>query len=100
MDTDALQEVVEQQHNCIAVLCDVVQIAETFKGDAVWEGEVLVFVVDHPEASMAYAWADPVPDSTRLRYFAVLGKPPINSARDAVRAAIAARYRDETQEQE
>lgn len=55
-------------------------VVESHQGKTVWEGDVSVFDVDHAEASTAYAWADPVPGSDRLRYFAVLGKPPIDSA--------------------
>lgn len=94
--SDALREVVEQQHECRATFREVAHVVESHQGKTVWEGDVSVFDVDHAEASMAYAWADPVPGSTRLRYFAVLGKPPVNSASDAVRAAIAARYRNES----
>lgn len=94
-DTEALRTVVEQTHGCGASFREVVPVVERHKGKVVWEGDVAVFDVDHAEAAMAYAWADPVPGSTKLRYFAVLGKPPINTANDAVRAAIVARYRDE-----
>lgn len=92
----ALIEVVQEQHGCRATFREVAHVIESHKGKTVWEGDVSVFDVDHADAKAAYAWVDPVPGSTRVRYFAVLGKPPINSANDAVRAAIAARYRNET----
>ncbi len=91
-----LKDVVEQQHQCTATFREVAHVVETYNDATVWEGEVSVFDVDHPEASTIYAWADPVPGRGAPRYFAVLGKPPINTANDAVRAAIAARYRKET----
>jgi transposase len=36
----------------------------------------------------AYAWSSPIEGSTKRRFFAVLGIPPIVSPLDAVRAAI------------
>jgi hypothetical protein len=92
----SLRAVVEQEHGCRATFREVAHVVETHKGKTVWEGDVSVFDVDHKDAKTAYAWADPVAGSkTRLRYFAVLGKPPINSASDAVKVAIAARWRNE-----
>lgn len=96
MAQNELQAAIEQQHGCKATFREVAHVVERHKGATVWEGDVSVFDVDHAAAKTAYAWADPVPGSTRVRYFAVLGKPPVNSAADAVRAAIAARYRNET----
>ncbi len=93
---EAVRAVVEQQHGCRATFREVAHVVESHKGKTVWEGDVSVFDVDHADAKTAYAWVDPVPESTRVRYFAVLGKPPINTPADAVRAAIAARYRNET----
>lgn len=92
---DELATVVEQQHGCKATFREVAHVVESHKGKTVWEGDVSVFDVDHKDAKTAYAWVDPVPGTTRVRYFAVLGKPPVNTANDAVRAAIAARYRNE-----
>lgn len=70
--------------------------AQSIASQLLSKGDVSVFDVDHTEASTAYAWADPVPGSDRVRYFTELGKPPINTANDAVKAALAARYRSET----
>jgi len=95
MRDETLKQVVEQQHHCKATFREVAHVVESHKGNILWAGDVSVFDVDHAEAKTAYAWADPVPKSKRLRYFAVLGKPPINTANDAVRAAIVARYRNE-----
>src|SRR5207237_7155508 len=43
----------------------------------------------HPRATTAYAWSFEN-DAGKREYVAVLGVPPVNSAQDAVRAAIAA----------
>lgn len=68
-------------------------VKERFNEQAVWEGTVSVFSVDHPEADTCYAWSSSIEGSDRRRFYAVLGKPPINSAADAVRASIVADYK-------
>ena len=56
---------------------------ETFQGQEVWRGEVLVFeLLDHPTASKCYAW------SVDQKVTAVLHEPPVDSPLAAVRAAI------------
>ena len=63
-------------------------ITETFQGKTVWQGTVDVFRVrGHPRAQYAYAWSY---ETGELRHVAVLGVPPINSAQDAVKAAVMA----------
>lgn len=70
-------------------------VHETFQGQTVWEGVVEAFALTgHPKAGLAYAWCHET-DPSGLRYVAVLGVPPVNSAQDAVRAAIAAEHRKE-----
>jgi len=65
-------------------------VHETFQGETVWEGVVEVFALTgHPTAQLAYAWAHETNGGGR-RYVAVLGVPPINSAQDAVKAAVMA----------
>ena len=64
-------------------------VHETFQGETAWEGVVEVFTVyGHSKARLAYAWSHET-DPGGLRYVAVLGVPPVNSAQDAVRASIA-----------
>ena len=71
-----------------------VPLRESFKGLAVWEGVVHVFnLAGHPKATRAYAWSSPIEGSTKRRFFAVLGIPPVNSPVNAVRAAIVAEQR-------
>lgn len=61
-----------------------------------WEGVVETFDLhDHPDGlRRAYAWERP-PESPNEEpeYKMVLGKPPINSPEDAVKAALVAIYR-------
>ncbi len=64
------------------------QVVETFEGERVWEGEVLVFALKgHSTANLCYAWEV---DGTVT---AVLGEPPIDSSLAAVRLVIAAEHR-------
>lgn len=44
--------------------------------------------VDHPQAFTCYAWSSPIEVSQICRFCAVLGVLPVDSAQDAVRAAI------------
>lgn len=63
---------------------------EEHEGQVVWHGTVAVFTLDgHPTSTLAYAWSYELPDGRR-RFFAVLRNPPIETPRDAVRAAIVA----------
>ncbi len=72
-------------HDAAAKLAERVPVVETFGGETVWEGEVLVFNLQgHPSASRCYAW------EVDGQVTAVLGVLPVRSARHAVRAAIAA----------
>src|SRR5437016_5816244 len=75
-----LRLAVEAQHGGHARLREVVAVIERFRGQPVWEGIVHVFDLEgHPSATTAYAWSLPIEGSTRRRFYAVLGVPPINS---------------------
>jgi hypothetical protein len=101
VSADDLRSVVEAQHGCPAQLVEAVAVSESFLGQLVWEGVVHVFALQgHRSAEHCYAWSSPVEGSSRRRFYAVLGMPPINSAADAVRAAIVAdRRADKAAEQ-
>jgi hypothetical protein len=89
-----LRTAVESQHGGCARLREVVAVSEEFRDQPVWQGIVHVFDLEgHPSATIAYAWSSPVKGTTRRRFYAVLGVPPINSALDAVRAAIVADWK-------
>jgi hypothetical protein len=93
-DPAELQQAVERLHECKAVLIATEPVVEKFKGETVWEGEVSHFVlVGHASADLAYAWSSPIEGSTKRRFFAVLRAKPVQSASDAVRAAIVAEHR-------
>lgn len=86
-----LKRAIEAQHGGTATLVQSVPVHEAHDGQTVWDGIVHVFdLKDSPSgASRAYAWSYEREDGKR-RFFAVLGIPPINSPKDAVRAAIVA----------
>ncbi len=94
-DIRELQNAIESQHSSKASFVEVVPVSEFFEGKKVWEGAVHVFsLTGHSTARTAYAWSAAVDGSTKRRYYAVLGIPPINSAQNAVRAAIVQEYRE------
>ena len=83
------EHAIRATHGVRSQLRERVRVVETFEGETVWEGEVLVFeFLDHPTAPRCYAW------EVDGRVTAVLHEPPVDSPRAAVRAAIAALCRD------
>ena len=89
VDDRQLKEAIETQHGGTATLAHSIPILETFEEQPVWEGVVHVFDLEgHPKATRAYAWSSPIEGSTKRRFFAVLGIPPIMSPVDAVRVGI------------
>ncbi len=77
------QKAIQATHGCRSERIDTVHIVETFKGETVWEGYVLIFeLIGHPTATTAYAW------SVDQQVTAVLHEGPVDSPRAAVRAAI------------
>ena len=61
------------------------RVVETFEGETVWEGEVLVFeLVEHQTAARWFCW------EVDGQVTAVLKEGPVKSPQDAVRASIMA----------
>jgi hypothetical protein len=88
-DTETLRRAIRDLHGCDARWLESVQVDERFGVEAVWTGRVEVFqLIGHATARRAYSWRFET-DAGKPRVVAVLGVPPINSAADAVRAAIA-----------
>jgi hypothetical protein len=88
-----LKKAVESQHGGTATFVQSVPIREMHGEQLVWEGTVHIFdPADNSKATRAYAWSYAMDDGRRM-FFAVLGVPPINTPRDAVRAAIVAEAR-------
>lgn len=96
-DPKDLARFVEQMHDCTATPIGTKVVSETFRGQPVWEGIVHIFeVTGHPEATRCYAWSSPVESSSKRCFYTVLEVPPVESAQDAVRAAIVAEHRKES----
>ena len=76
---EGFRHAIRQTHGARAQLRERVRVVEDFEGQRVWEGEVLVFQLHgHPTAVKCYAW--------ELDGQVTAG--PIDSPREAVRAAI------------
>ena len=83
------QKSIEDLHNCSASFQKAVLVKEEFEGRTAWEGIVHIFdLTGHPEADKCYAWSSPIESSGKLKHYAVLHIPPIDSLEKAIRASI------------
>ncbi len=79
------QEAIHATHGVQAQLVGRERVSETYEGETVWKGEVLVFTLtDHPTAAFCYAW------ELDGQVTAILHEGPVDSPLAAVRAAILA----------
>ena len=77
------QRAIAATHGSAARLAGRERVVETFQGETVWEGEVLVFELEgHPSASRCYAW------EVDGEVTAVLHEGPVDGPSAAVKAAI------------
>jgi hypothetical protein len=91
---ERIKNAVQQRERCRAKHVQSLRVKEKWIEETVWDGVVETFdLLDHPSAKRAYAWERWEPGK-EPRYTVVLGVPPINSANDAVKAAIMAIVRD------
>jgi hypothetical protein len=92
---EELREVIRRLHGADAAHVESVPVKETFRGKTVWEGVVEVFDLHgHPTASRVYAWTESADDPDRAKHHVtVLHSHPIESARQAVQAAIVQEFR-------
>lgn len=51
-------------------------------------------ITEHPDADTCYAWESPIDDSGKVKIYAVLKLPPIETATDAVHASITKDYKE------
>lgn len=93
MSPDSLKAAVEGLHICRATFDYEVEV-ESYNGtELAWKGCVSVFQIEgNPNASICYAWSEPIKGSDKRRFFAVLKSPPVDSPEAAVRASIMADY--------
>lgn len=88
---ECLTEAVTAMHGCDCSHLETAHVHEMMDAKTIWEGYIEVFTLkDHPEASKAFAWGFK-DDAGEIQYIAVINKPPINSPREAVQAAIVSR---------
>lgn len=99
---EELQKAIRDLHGCDATHVETVPVAETFRGETVWQGRVEVFNIrGHPQAKRAYAWAHASgKDDKGKRFVAVLELPPVQSPETAVKAAIMAEIKSAREENE
>ncbi len=82
---EGFQEAIKATHGCGSHLLTREPVVEKFKGEMVWEGEVLKFLRHHhPTARFCYAW------EVDGQVTAVLHTGPIDSPVKAVRVSILA----------
>ncbi len=82
---DYFQQAIQATHGAAAQLAARERVVETFEGETVWEGEVLVFELEgHPTAPRCYAW------EVDGEVTAVLHEGPVDGPQAAVKAAILA----------
>ena len=91
---DKLRDAVQVMHRVRATHLESVVVQEMFGKQVAWEGVVEAFTISgHPTASICYAWSYEL--GAERQFVTVLAIPPITSAQNAVRAAIAAQVRSE-----
>ena len=82
------KKAIRATHRADSTLVNRFRVLEVFQDHPIWDGEVLVFnLLDHLTAKICYAW------SVDGRVTAVLHEGPVDSPRNAVRAAIVAEHR-------
>jgi hypothetical protein len=75
---------------------ETLEVVETFRGQILFDGDVEVFDVSgHSDAKRCYAWAKDHEIGSNSTV--VLERPPIRSALDAVRAALATAHKRASQ---
>ena len=88
-EIEKLQRVVRDLHMVDGQHIATEPVTEkTATGSTAWEGDVEVFEEKTDARRKVYAWSYETDEGGR-GYVAVLGVPPVNNARDAVRIFIA-----------
>ena len=84
-----LKMAVEHTHRCEAKWIETVPVRSQIAGETLWEGEVAVFAVKHPEAKICYAWSEL---SGRLdsgdRFATALALAGVDSPLEAVKSIV------------
>ena len=87
---ERIKNAVEKREGCRAKHIESLRVQEKWIDEIAWDGVVETFdLLNHPTAKRVYAWERWEPGE-EPRYTIVVSAPPVNSARDAVKAAIMA----------
>ena len=87
---ERIQEVILRLHDAESTWVESVHVREVFQGRMIWQGPVEVFTLrNHPKAKRCFAWSYKDVEDLIERFVAVLEIPPVKSAHDAVKVAIA-----------
>jgi hypothetical protein len=90
---ERLKYAIEKKENCRAKHVQSLPIREKMESEVIWDGVVETFDLEnHPTAKRAYAWERGT--GKEPEYKIVLGISPVNSANDAVKAAIMAKWKE------
>src|SRR5260370_34328691 len=75
-----LQENIKKLHGWDSKHLKTESVTETVKGKKEWEGDVEVFeLIDHPREKWGDAGShSPGPEGKKVRYVAVLARPPVS----------------------
>ena len=88
-DIPALKKVIKDQHGLDATHLFFIRITENVGGEVVWDGSVEVFLVrGNPAVDRCFAWQYK-DSSNETRYVTYLGKTPLDTPINAVRAFLA-----------
>jgi hypothetical protein len=92
---ERLAGVIDHLHKCRSTWLKAVPVHEVFKGQTVWKGTVQVFTLTgHPKAKRAYGWHHlDGKDDQGERFVTVLELPPVTTAQEAVKVAVAGEIR-------
>lgn len=83
-----LTEAIEAVHECRCSHFGAEHIREEHEGELIWEGDVEIFQIEgNPKANVAYGWGWDAGNG-EVEFIGILHVPPIESAREAVKAAI------------
>lgn len=93
-DITRLQDAICRVTGCASKYLETIPARECFRGfrgEVLWQRDVAVFEIDgHPKATRVYAWPNRDPRQETDMHVIVLEIPPVNSARTAIAAAMAA----------
>lgn len=84
-----LGEAITAMHECRCSHFGTEHVKETHNGETLFDGNVEIFQLEgHPDASVAYGWGWQGEDD-EIQYIGILQISPVDSAANAVKAAIA-----------